>query len=322
MIDREGATWVAGHRGLVGRALVRRLEADGFTDLPLRDRDQLDLRREDEVERFFEAVRPAYVFLAAARVGGILANVTRPGEFIHDNLRIQVNLIEAARRYGVKKLLFLGSSCIYPKYAEQPIREDALLTGPLEPTNRAYAVAKIAGLEMCRAYRAQYGCRFISLMPTNLYGPGDTFDEASGHVVPSLMRRFHEARRGRSESVAVWGSGRPRREFLHVDDLADAALHAMDHYDGEEVLNVGSGNEVTIAELARRIAAVVGFDGRIEFDPSKPDGPPRKLLDVARMTALGWTASMPLDEGLRQTYDWYRNQVASGGSGASIRPSA
>ncbi len=302
-IAPDSRVYVAGHRGMVGSAVVRRLERDGYSQLILRTRDELDLRDQARVDAFFAATRPEYVFLAAAKVGGILANSRRPAEFLYDNLAIQTNVIEAARRHGVAKLLFLGSSCIYPKHAPQPIREDSLLTGPLEPTNQAYAVAKIAGVEMARTYREQYGFHAISLMPTNLYGPNDNYDPATSHVLPALLRKFHDAAQNRDAEATVWGSGKPRREFLHVDDLADAAVFLMAHYDAPEILNVGVGEDLTIAELAALIARVVGFEGRIVYDASKPDGTPRKLLDVSRLTALGWRPRIPLEEGVRRVYE-------------------
>ena len=306
--------YVAGHRGLVGSALVRRLRAEGYENLILRSREEVDLRDPAAVDRFFAEERPEYVFLAAAKVGGIWANATYPADFIRDNLQIQVNVIDAAYRYGIKKLVFFGSSCIYPKHAPQPLKEEYLLTGPLEPTNEAYAVAKIAGLKMLQAYRRQYGFCGICLMPTNLYGPGDNFDPQTSHVLPALIRRFHEAKVRAQRQVVVWGTGTPRREFLHVDDLADAAVFLMRHYEEERPINVGVGEDVSIRELAELVAEVVGYQGEIVFDPSKPDGTPRKLLDVSRLHGLGWRASIPLREGLRQTYEWYlREGGAEGG---------
>jgi len=301
----DSRIFVAGHRGLVGSAICRRLRREGYSNLILRGRDLLDLREARAVDAFFSAEKPEYVFLAAARVGGILANSTRPAEFIYENLAIQTNVIESARVHGAAKLQFLGSSCIYPKLAPQPIREDALLSGPLEPTNEWYAIAKIAGIKMAQAYRRQYGFRAISLMPTNLYGPGDNFDLESSHVLPALIRRFHEARESGAADVTIWGTGSPRREFLHVDDLADAVLHLMLTYDEEGIVNVGTGEDVTIRELAEMIGSIVGFKGRLRFDASKPDGTPRKLLDVSRLNALGWKARIPLAEGIRSTYEWY-----------------
>jgi len=301
--------FVAGHRGLVGSAIVGRLAAEGFGAVLTADRRAVDLTRPDAVDAFFSAQRPEFVFLAAAKVGGILANDTWPGDFIRENLAIQLNVLDAARRHGVEKLLFLGSSCIYPKLAPQPIPEDALLTGPLEPTNEAYAVAKIAGIEMCQAYWRQYGCRFISVMPTNLYGPGDNFDLDSSHVLPALIRKFHEARETGAPAVTVWGSGRPRREFLHVDDLADACVFLMRRWDSPDIINVGVGEDVSIAELAELVRSVVGYEGEIRFDTTKPDGTPRKLLDVSRLHALGWRARIGLREGIERTYGWFRGSL-------------
>jgi GDP-L-fucose synthase len=297
--------YVAGHRGLVGSAIVRRLAAEGCTRVLTAGRDRVELTEQAAVEAFFQAERPDYVFLAAAKVGGIHANDSYPAEFIRDNLMIQTNVIHAAWRAGVKKLCFLGSSCIYPKLAAQPMTEDALLTGPLEPTNEWYAIAKIAGIKMCQAYRKQYGFDAISLMPTNLYGPGDNFDLQNSHVLPALIRKFHEAKLADAPEVVMWGTGTPRREFLHVDDLADAAVCLMQHYSDEGIVNVGVGEDVTIRELAEQVAKVVGYSGRIVNDTSKPDGTPRKLLDVSRLHALGWHARMPLHQGLAETYQWF-----------------
>ena len=293
---------VAGHRGMVGSALMRRLGSTGAELLTV-GRESVDLRRQAETEDWIAAARPDLVFLAAARVGGILANAERPGEFIYDNLAIEGNVIEAARRVGVAKLVFLGSSCIYPKLAAQPITEDALLTGALEPTNEAYAVAKIAGLMMCRAYRRQYGCDFVSAMPTNLYGPGDSFDLRSSHVVPALIRKIDEAVTSGRNEVEIWGSGTPRREFLHVDDLADALVHLAERYSDEDHVNIGTGSDVTIAELADTIAGVAGFRGRFVYDRAKPDGTPRKLLD--------WRARIDLKAGRADAWRWYRENVAA-----------
>jgi len=304
--------FVAGHRGMVGSAIIRAL-GQRSCEILTAPWPGVDLRRQEEVERWMQFERPDAVFLAAARVGGIWANSTRPAEFIYDNLAIQSAVIEGARRAGTGKLLFLGSSCIYPRLASQPIVEDALLNGPLESTNEWYAVAKIAGIKMCQAYRRQYGCNYVSLMPTNLYGPGDSFDLEGGHVIPALMRKMHEGRMSGSEEVVVWGSGTPRREFLHVDDLADAAVHLMEVYAGEEHVNVGTGHDITIAELAQMIREVTGFHGRLTYDRSKPDGTPRKLLDVTRMTGLGWRARIKLPAGLADTYRWFLDtgQVSS-----------
>ncbi|MEA2339372.1 MAG: GDP-L-fucose synthase [Thermoanaerobaculia bacterium] len=296
--------FVAGHRGLVGSAIVRRLEAAGHRDILTRTRDELDLTDQRAVHEFFRTEKPEFIFLAAARVGGILANDTMSADFFYENLIIEANVIHAAAESGAAKLLFLGSSCIYPKMAPQPIREESLLTGPLEETNEAYAIAKIAGLKLCEHYRRQYGKRFISAMPTNLYGPGDNFHPEYSHVIPGMMRRFHEAAVTGARQVVVWGSGEPRREFLHVDDLADALYLLMQTYEDPLFLNVGTGEDCTIAELAQLMAEIVGFDGEIVFDRTKPDGTPRKVLDVSRINALGWQARIPLREGLRATYDW------------------
>jgi GDP-L-fucose synthase len=308
-MNKSESVFVAGHRGLVGAAIVRRLRSGGFENLILRTHSQLDLRDQHAVAAFFRAEQPRYVFLAAARVGGINANDAYPADFIRDNLQIQTNVIESARVNGVRKLLFLGSSCIYPRLAPQPIREDYLLTGPLEPTNEWYAVAKIAGIKMCQAYRRQYGFAAISAMPTNLYGPGDNFSLESSHVVPALLRKAHTARVAGQPEFPVWGSGKPRRELLHVDDLADAVMFLMEHYDSEQLINVGCGQDLSIRELAELIARVVGFEGTITFDPTRPDGTPRKLLDISNLTRLGWSAKIPLRDGLEQTYQWYLANV-------------
>jgi GDP-L-fucose synthase len=304
-VETNSKVFVAGHRGLVGSAIVRRLQADGFSRLLVRGRDELDLTDRAAVVRFFESERPDYVFLAAAEVGGILANERHPADMIRDNLLIQTNVIDAAWRHGARKLLFLGSSCIYPKFAEQPIREDSLLTGALEPTNDAYAVAKIAGVTMCQAYRRQHGFNAIAVMPTNLYGPHDNFDPLTSHVLPALIRKFHEAKLSGAKTVTIWGSGTPRREFLHVDDLAGACLFLMQRYESGEILNVGAGKDMTIAELAHLVGEVVGYGGELAFDSAKPDGTPRKLLDVSRLTAMGWTPRIALREGVAMTYRWY-----------------
>lgn len=303
--DKSATTYVAGHRGLVGSAICRALLARGHDKIITRSRDEVDLLDANAVGGFFADQRPEYVFMAAAKVGGILANSMHAVEFLQDNLRIQTNVIESAYQYGARKLCFLGSSCIYPRLAEQPIREESLLTGPLEPTNEWYAVAKIAGIKLCQAYTRQHGFNAISLMPTNLYGPGDNFDLESSHVLPALIRRFDEAKRTGATNVAVWGTGAPRREFLHVDDLADAACFLMEHYNSPEIINVGVGEDISISELATLIGAIVGFEGRIEFDASKPDGTPRKLLDVGKISALGWQARISLRDGIQSTYDWY-----------------
>jgi GDP-L-fucose synthase len=310
-MNPDSSIFIAGHGGLVGSAIVRRLRAGGFRNLVLRDRSELNLTRQAAVEDFFAAARPEYVFFAAAKVGGILANDSFPAEFLQDNLVIQTNIIDAAYRNGTRKLLFLGSSCIYPKHAPQPMPEDCLLTGPLEPTNEWYAIAKIAGLKMCQAYRRQYGFNAISAMPTNLYGPGDNFSLKSSHVLPALLRKVHEAKEAGAAEVEVWGTGKPRREFLHVDDLADACFFLMQNYDGEGWVNVGWGRDETIGELADTIRRVVGFTGELCFDTSKPDGTPRKLLDTTRLTALGWSPKIGLEAGIRSTYEWFLNNRGS-----------
>lgn len=308
-MDQSAPIFVAGHRGLVGSAILRRLQKAGFRNFVLRTHAELDLCNAVAVDAFFEREQPQYVFLAAARVGGIHANSTYPADFIRDNLQVQNTVIDAAWRFGVKKLVFLGSSCIYPKFAPQPMTEDCLLTGPLEPTNEWYAIAKIAGIKMCQAYRRQYGFNAISLMPTNLYGPGDNFDLANSHVLPALIRKFHEAKVNRAPQITVWGSGTPRREFLHVDDLADACLFLAQTYDGEGIINVGVGEDMSIAELAALVQRVVGYTGDLVFDTSKPDGTPRKLLDVSRLASLGWRARIGLEDGVSETYRWYRENA-------------
>lgn len=304
-MDKDAKIYVAGHRGLVGSALVRELARLGYRNLLLRESRELDLRNQADTLALFQGERPEYAFLAAAKVGGIAANNSFPADFIYDNLMIQNNVIHSAYLNGVKKLLLLGSTCIYPRLAPQPIREEALLTGPLEPTNEPYAIAKIAGIKLCQSYNRQYGTRFISAMPTNLYGPNDNFDLDSSHVLPALMRKFHEAKVSGSPSVTVWGSGTPYREFVHVDDVARASLFLMERYEGWEPVNVGSGQELTIRELAEKIREVVGFTGEIVFDSSKPDGTPRKLSDVSRIHQLGWRHGIELMQGLRDTYAWY-----------------
>lgn len=308
-MKKTAKVFVAGHRGLVGGAIVRQLESAGYTKLVLRTRSELDLTNQGEVNTFFSSERPDLVFDAAARVGGIHANDTYPADFIRDNLLIQTNLIDAAYRNGTGKFIFLGSSCIYPREAPQPMPEDCLLTGPLEATNEWYAVAKIAGIKMCQAYRRQHGFSAISLMPTNLYGPGDNFHPENSHVLPALIRRFEQARIERAPEVVVWGTGSPRREFLHVDDLAAAAVYLGQHYDSEQIVNVGVGEDVSIAELAALVSKTVGYEGRIVFDTSKPDGTPRKLLDVTRLHGLGWKARISLERGLAETVDWYRANI-------------
>lgn len=308
-MDNTAAIYVAGHRGLVGSAIVNRLRDAGFTNLLLPAREELDLTVQSQVNSYFAAHRPQYVFDAAARVGGIHANATYPADFIRDNLQIQTNLIDAAYRHGTSKFLFLGSSCIYPKMAPQPMEESSLLTGPLETTNEWYAVAKIAGIKMCQAYRAQYGFKAISLMPTNLYGPGDNFHPENSHVLPGLIRRFCEAADQGLPEVVVWGTGAPRREFLHVRDLADAALFLMRNYDDARIINVGVGEDMSIAQLATLVSKSVGYHGRIAYDTERPDGTPRKLLNVDRLTALGWRAGIALEDGVRETVEWYRSHV-------------
>jgi GDP-L-fucose synthase len=302
---KDARIYVAGHRGLVGSALLRRLQAEGFTHLVTRTSQELDLRDQAAVQAFFAQQKPEYVFLAAARVGGILANSRYPAQFLYENLMIAANVIHAAHQHGVKKLLNLGSSCIYPKLAPQPLTEEALLTGPLEPTNRAYAVAKIAAIELCDSYRAQYGSDFISAMPTNLYGPGDNFDLQSSHVLPALMRKMVDAKQAGARVVQVWGSGRPLREFLYSEDLAEACLFLMEHFSEPGPLNVGTGEDLSIRDLAHLIAEVVGFRGELTFDASKPDGTPRKLMDVSRLARAGWKARTPLREGIAKTLQWY-----------------
>lgn len=305
-LDRQATFYVPGHRGLAGSAIVRRLQAAGFESVIGRTSAELDLRERSAVFTFFNDVQPRYVVLAAAKVGGILANSTYPVDFLSDNLRIQVNVLDAARETGVERLLFLGSSCIYPKFAEQPIREESLLTGHLEPTNDAYAIAKIAGILHVQAMRRQYGLPWISAMPTNLYGPNDNFSPTGSHVLPALIRRYDEATASGASSVTNWGTGSPRREFLHVDDMADACLHLLEHYDGPEQVNVGTGTDITVREIADIVASVVGFPGETHWDATKPDGTPRKLLDVSRLARSGWTSKIGLQEGVERTVSWYR----------------
>lgn len=304
-LDRSARVYIAGHRGLAGSAIWRSMEDAGFTDLVGATSDEVDLRDRSAAHDFMLSRKPDVVIDAAARVGGIMANNSYPAEFLSENLRIQLNVMDAANEAEVDRLLFLGSSCIYPKFADQPIREDSLLTGPLEPTNDAYAIAKIAGIMQVQAVRREYGRRWISAMPTNLYGPGDNFDLQNSHVLPALMRRFHEARLDGKDEVVLWGSGTPRREFLHVDDLADALLFLLDNYDDPTTINVGVGEDVTIRELAEMVAGVVGYEGEIVQDSNRPDGTPRKLLDVSRLAGLGWQARVPLRDGIASTYDWF-----------------
>ncbi|AST06072.1 GDP-fucose synthetase [Anoxybacillus flavithermus] len=309
-MDKNAKIYVAGHRGLVGSAILRKLQADGYTNLVYKTSQELDLRNKNEVDKFFEEEKPEYVFLAAAKVGGIVANNEYPADFIRDNLMIQTNVIDAAYRNGVKKLLFLGSTCIYPKFAPQPLKEEYLLTGELEPTNEPYAIAKIAGIKMCQSYNRQYGTKYISVMPTNLYGPNDNFDLHTSHVLPALIRKFHEAKETNAPYVEVWGTGTPRREFLYSDDLADACVFLMNNYEGNEIVNVGVGEDISIKELAEKIKNIVGYQGEIKFDTTKPDGTPRKLVDVSKINALGWKASISLDEGLQKAYQWFLDNVA------------
>jgi len=310
-LDRRAGFYVAGHRGLVGSAIVRRLVDAGFDNVITKTSAEIDLRNREPVFDFINAARPRYVVLAAAKVGGIMANSTYPVDFLSDNLRIQVNVLDAARAAGVERLLFLGSSCIYPKFAEQPIREDSLLTGPLETTNDAYAIAKIAGILHVQAVRRQYGLPWISAMPTNMYGPNDNFSPTGSHVLPALISRYDKAARTGADSVTNWGTGSPRREFLHSDDLADACLYLLEHYDGPEQVNVGSGTDVTIREIAETVSRAVGFNGETLWDTSKPDGTPQKLLDVSKLAHLGWTAKISLQQGIEQTVDWYRQHIGS-----------
>src|SRR2546427_6049296 len=310
MMDKSEKIFVAGHRGVVGSALIRRLKHEGFHNLPKRDRSQLDLADERAVQSFFGQERPAVVIFAAAKVGGIKANNDFPVEFLLDNLRIQNNIIHSAHGAGVRKLLFLGSSCIYPKFAPQPIPESALLSGPLESTNEAYAIAKIAGIKLCQAYAREYGANFISAMPTNLYGPNDNFDLETSHVLAALLRKAHEAKTSGAREIVVWGSGKPRREFLHVDDLASACLFLLEKYDSPEIINVGCGEDISIRELAELICDVVGFTGELAWDGTKPDGTPRKLLDITKLRNLGWQPTIPLRDGIAQTYDWFFKNVA------------
>ncbi len=309
-MNKDAKIYVAGHRGLVGAAIVRQLQAGGYANLLTATSRELDLREQAAVRDFLARENPEYVVLAAAKVGGILANDTYPAEFIYDNLMMEANVIDAAYRTGVKKLLFLGSTCIYPRMAPQPLKEEYLLTGPLEATNEWYAVAKIAGIKLCQAYQRQYGCAFISAMPTNLYGPEDNFDLDKSHVLPALIRKFHEAKMSGATSATVWGSGKPLREFLHVDDCAAACVYLLENYNGNDIVNIGTGSDISIAELAELVRRVVGFQGDILFDTGKPDGTPRKLVDVSRIHALGWRAAIPLETGIRETYQWFLDNIA------------
>lgn len=311
-MNKESRIFVAGHQGLVGSAIKRRLESRAYTNVIVKSFEKLDLRRQADVDSFFKQQKPEYVFLAAAKVGGIQANNTYPAEFIYDNLAIETNVIHAAYQNGVKKLLFLGSSCIYPKFAEQPLREEYLLTGALEPTNEAYAIAKIAGLKMCEFYNHQYDTDYISVMPTNLYGPNDNFDLETSHVLPALIRKFHEAKVNNAPCVEIWGTGTPRREFLYVDDLADACVHLMEKHSFQEIgtfVNIGWGEDISISGLAVLVKEIIGYEGELVFNPEKPDGTPQKLLDVSRLHGLGWKASTSLRDGIRQTYDWFRDTI-------------
>lgn len=308
-MNKNGKVYIAGHRGMVGSAIMRRLKEDGFTNFVVRTSKELDLRSQEAVNAFFEAEKPMYVFLAAAKVGGILANNTYRGEFIYDNLMIQNNVIHASYVNGVEKLLFLGSSCIYPKFAKQPLREDYLLTDTLEPTNEPYAIAKIAGIKMCDAYRAQYGCNFISVMPTNLYGPNDNYDLKKSHVLPALMRKFIEAKRNNTPHVVMWGTGSPRREFLHVDDLADACYHMMQNFNEAGLVNIGTGVDIPIIELAKLIKKTVGYEGEIQLDTSKPDGTPRKLLTIDKLKSFGWEPKISLEQGVQMVYNDVKDTV-------------
>lgn len=301
-MDKSKKVYIAGHRGMVGSALTRKMEAEGFSNFVTRRSKELDLRNQTAVNEFFQAEKPNYVILAAAKVGGILANNTYRAEFIYDNLMMEANVINAAHKSGVEKLLFLGSSCIYPKMAPQPLKEDYLLTGLLEPTNEPYAIAKIAGIKMCDAYRAQYGCNFISVMPTNLYGPNDNYDLKNSHVLPALLRKFHEAKENNAPAVTMWGTGSPKREFLHVDDLADACYYLMENYNEEGLVNIGTGEDIAILDLAKMIKKIVGYEGEIQHDLSKPDGTPRKLMNVDKLKSLGWEAQIPLEEGIKAVY--------------------
>jgi len=305
-MEKDAKIYVAGHRGLVGSAIMRKLKNEGYDNLVYRTSSELDLRRQEKVEEFFRVEKPEYVILAAAKVGGIQANDNYSAEFLYDNLMIESNVIDAAYQHDVKKLLFLGSSCIYPKFADQPMKEDYLLSGKLESTNEAYAVAKITGIKLCEHYNKQYDTNFISAMPTNLYGPNDNFDLETSHVLPALIRKFHEAKVNDEDGVIIWGTGKPRREFLHVEDLADALLFLMNNYDGDQFVNIGVGKDISILELAELIKKVVGFEGEIVNDLSKPDGTPRKLLDVSRLNNLGWEAQISLEEGIKDTYQWFK----------------
>jgi GDP-L-fucose synthase len=309
MMEKDSKIYIAGHRGLVGSAIWHRLETEGYNNLILKTSKELDLTRQIAVERFFKKEQPEYVFLAAAKVGGIYANNTYPAEFIYNNLAIQCNVIAAAYRFGVKKLLFLGSSCVYPRDCPQPMKEEYLLSGYLEPTNEPYAIAKIAGIKMCQSYNRQYGTNFISVMPTNLYGPRDNFDLKNSHVLPALIRKFHEAKLNKKESVEVWGTGTPRREFLYVEDLAEACVFLMENYNESAIINIGTGKDITIKELAETIKDIIEVESKIVWDTTKPDGMPQKLLDISKLTSLGWNAKTSLRGGIKMTYEWYLQNV-------------
>lgn len=311
MMEKNAKIYVAGHQGLVGSAIMRELQKNGYTNLLTRTREELDLTKQVEVENFFEKEKPEYVFLAAAKVGGILANDTYPADFIKDNLTIETNVIDSAHKSKVKKLLFLGSSCIYPKNSPQPIKEEYFLTGELEPTNKAYAVAKIAGISMCQSYNKQHKTNFISVMPTNLYGEGDNFDLENSHVLPAMIRKFDDARKNNAKEVVLWGTGSPKREFLYVDDLANACVFLMNNYDDGEIINIGAGTDLSISELANMVKKCVGYNGDITWDSSKPDGTPRKLLDISKIKSLGWKPEIDLSIGIKKTYSWYKNNIKS-----------
>lgn len=310
-IDKNSKIYIAGHRGLVGSAIHRKLESLGYTNLILKTRAELDLMDQKATEEFFEKERPEYVYVAAAKVGGIMANIEQPADFIYENLRVQNNIIHSSYKYGVKKLIFLGSTCIYPRLSEQPIKEEYLLTGKLEPTNEAYAIAKIAGIIMCQSYNKQYGTNFISAMPTNLYGINDNFDPQTSHVFPALIRKFHEAKIYSSPEVILWGTGTPKREFLYVDDLADALVFLMDNYNESELVNVGTGEDIALIDLANIMAKIIGYEGKITLDPSKPDGMPRKLVDVTKIHSLGWKHKTSLEDGIKATYEWFSKSYVS-----------
>jgi GDP-L-fucose synthase len=311
-MNNQDKVYVAGHRGMVGSAIKRKLESEGFTNLLYKTSDELDLRNQEHVHAFFEEEKPAFVFLAAAKVGGIMANDTFRADFLYENLMIESNIIHASWKTGVKKLMFLGSSCIYPRMAPQPLKEEYLLTGLLEHTNEPYAIAKIAGIKLCDAFRAQYGCNYISVMPTNLYGPNDNYDLKNSHVLPALIRKMHEAKINNEPFVTIWGSGEPKREFLHVDDLAEACVYLMDHFDGAGLVNVGTGTDLSILELTKLVARIVGYTGGIQKDTSKPDGTPRKLMDVSKINAMGWKARISLEEGIGRVYEDYKKKLAVG----------